>query len=284
MGSSSTTAATSGENISSSRLEGPPCRALHVQGRDLALGRPVEVEQDLVHLREVLDPLGQALAGLVGVLDQVAAEAAGHAHEDELDGELHALVGVAVLAGQQQARQGHGQPGDDRHSRDDAQATGEPGDDGGDAQGDEERGAGEAGGLDHGHAHGHLEEQCGGRLPAAPLAPDGAQGPPQRVGDEHPAGHRGTGPAVLDEPEPEGQRQRHPAQGAERCGPNSATCSGEAGRRFRHPNGARHGRGGAGRHLVGKRLEHHCRGCSPWVRIGVVWAVRLLIGQVTHIS
>ena len=75
-------------------LERPARRPLDVHGRDLALGRPVQVEEQLVDLREVLDALGQALARLAGLLHEVAAEAARHADEDELDGELHARVGV----------------------------------------------------------------------------------------------------------------------------------------------------------------------------------------------
>jgi hypothetical protein len=78
-------------------FEGPAGPAFHVHGRDLVLGRPVQVEKQLVDLRQVLHLCRQALAGLMGLFDQIAAEAADHADEDELDGELHALVGVTPM-------------------------------------------------------------------------------------------------------------------------------------------------------------------------------------------
>ena len=249
-------------------LEGPPGRTVHVQGRGFALGRPVEVEEDLVDLRQVLDALGQALAGLIGVLDEVSGKAAGHADEDELDGELHALVGIGLLAGEEQARQGHGQPGDDGHAGDDAQAAGEPGDDRGDAQGDEERRAGEAGGLHHGHAQGDLEEQRGGGLPPALLATDGSHRPPQGVDDEHAPGHRGAGPAVLDQPEGQRQGQRHPAHGAEDAA-ELGHVLGRGGPQVPPPEGGTPSAGRGGRHLVGKWFEHHC-GRFPLGPDGVV--------------
>jgi hypothetical protein len=180
-----------------------------------SLGGAVEVEQQLVDLREMLEAHRQALGGLMGVLDQVPAEATGHTDEHELDGELHALVGVAGMRGQEHTGQRHGQSGDQGQPRHHAQASGEPGDGRRHAQGDEERGAGEAGGFHHRHTQRHLEEQGPGGLPREGLASDGPRGSAQGVGHEHAAGHRGAGPEVLDEPEAEREGERHPTQGAE---------------------------------------------------------------------
>jgi hypothetical protein len=109
-----------------------------VHGRDLAFGGPVQVEEELVDLGEMLDASGQSLTGLLGLFDDVAAEAPRHTDEDEFDGELDTRVGIAVVRGEEHTREDDGQAGDDRQPRHHAQTTGEPGDDRGDTQGDEE--------------------------------------------------------------------------------------------------------------------------------------------------
>ena len=143
--------------------------------------------------------------------------------------------------------------------------------------------AGEAGGLHHGHAQGDLEEQGGGGLPPALLAPDGAQGAPQGVADEHAAGHRGRArPAVLDQAEAERQGQRHPAHGAEDAA-ELGHVFGRGGPQVPPPEGRTPGAGRGGRHLVGKWFEHHC-GRFPLVRSAVRLSGSWFAKEATPIS
>ncbi len=242
-------------------FEGPAGRAFDVHGRDLALGGPVQVEEQLVDLGEMLDPRRQALSGLVGLLDEIAAEAAGHTDQDELDGELHALVGVGAVRGQEHAGQGHGQR---RRSTARPDTTRRP--PANPAMMVATPRVMRKGERANPVASTTATPTATSRSSAAVVChrpcslADGAQRAPQGVGDEHASGYGGPGPEVLDQPQGERQGQRHPAQGAE-DGPELGQVLGRGGPQVPPPEPGSPRQGPRGRYLVGAWFKHPC--CPP---------------------
>ncbi len=90
-------------------FERPPGGTVEIEWRRLARRGPVQIEQQVVDLGQVLGMGGETLSGLAGVIDDDAAEPPHHPHQDDLDGELDARAGHAPVVDEDHARQHHRQ-------------------------------------------------------------------------------------------------------------------------------------------------------------------------------